>query len=132
MCERARGVDFAESDEGMSGFIKEHSDINLLCLVKQDSKWIEAVQNVFNLNTVEDVEKSLDYFLYELIGKGIDSHESLTDFKSHYYGWMRIQQGLDEKKKNNNEKNNRYYNDYSKRRPAPISTKFPKEEDFRF
>lgn len=132
VCERAREDVFAESNEVTSGFQKEQSDINLLYLVKQDSRWIRAVQNIFNLSTVEDVEKSLDYFWSELIVKGIDSHESLTDFKSHYYGWMRIQQGLDEKKNKNNEQNNRYYNDYSKRRPAPVSTKFPKEEDFRF
>lgn len=106
-------------------------DINLLSLVKQDNRWIDAVRNVFGLETVEDVYMSLECFWSELIVKGIECHESPTDFKSHYYGWMRIQQGKEERRKLNEERSSRY-NDFNDRKPAPISTEIPKSSDFRF
>ena len=108
-----------------------NSNINLLSLVKNDSVWIEAVRTVFDIDTVEEVELSLKLFWSDLIAKGSECHESPNDFKSHYYAWMRIQQGMEEKRKLNEERSARY-NDFNDRKPAPISTEIPKSSDFRF
>lgn len=138
VCERAREEDFLDPNIDNTNFDDGNTDINHLYLVKQDLRWIKAVQKVFNFETADDVVRSLELFWSELIVKGIDSHESLTDFKSHYYGWMRIQQGLEEKKmileekkKNIEERNNRY-NDLRLRKAAPISTEMPTSRDFKF
>lgn len=108
-----------------------HLENDILTILKKDSKWIEAVQSVFNFKTKEDVENSLGRFWMELVVKGQETQESLSDFKSHYYGWMRIKLNLEEKRNNIKERNSRN-NEYNERKPAPVSTEIPKGKDFRF